>query len=548
MLRNTAIGALLSFLLLFSACSSVPDHASLIPKNAIMVAGIHTTSIGKKIAWDAIMGSKLIEKLKENNKDQGGMIDDLQKAGIKGLTTFYVYMQPDTRFANGNRITALIPLDDANLWTAYVKKVFPQAKVNQTGNYQEALLANGLYAGWSKDMLIVINPLSGADADSTGAVMAPAIDDAQLTAEMATAFKVPEENSLVRNKRFTELEKGSHDITLWINYDALIERSMSGKEMQNMMGGFSLSNNLWKDVSFAGGFDFNEGKIAGQMKCYMSEAMQKIGEDLGKTAIDKQILENLPSQGRSLLFAWHIAPAGLKGTLEKMGVLGILNLSLTAQGMNVDYILDAFSGDVALSMNEFKVDKTTIAVPDSLRVADSVAPALKPDFAYVFAMKINKVENLKKLLQMAVAQKGIRAEGNNRYIVMNSPSITLIHNEKYLVVANKAENATGFINGSFKSGQGSPSVKAVSGNPFGLYIHIDSTLKGVDETMLPGQQNAAMLAESKNLIRNVALKGGQFKDMAFEYDMSIDFVNKDENSLLQIIDFANRMNDISAHN
>jgi Domain of unknown function (DUF4836) len=547
MLRNTAIGALLSFLLLFSACSSVPDHASLIPKDAIMVAGIHTTSIGKKIAWDAIMGSKLIEKLKENNKDQGGMIDDLQKAGIKGLTTFYVYMQPDARFANGNRITALVPLDDANLWTAYVKKVFPQAKVSQTGNYHEALLANGLYAGWSKDMLIVINPLSGAEADSTGAVMAPAIDDAQLAAEMATAFKVSEENSLVRNKRFTELEKGSHDITLWINYDALIERSMTGKEMQNMMGGFSLSNNLWKDVSFAGGFDFNEGKIAGQMKCYMSEAMQKIGEDLGKTAIDKQILENLPSQDRSLLFAWHIAPAGLKGTLEKMGVLGILNLSLTAQGMNVDYILDAFSGDVALSMNEFKVDKTTIAVPDSLRVTDSIAPALKPEFAYVFAMKINKVENLKKLLQMAVAQKGIRAEGNNRYVAANAPDLILMHNDKYLVVANKAENATGFINGSFKSGQGSPSVKAVSGNPFGLYIHIDSTLKGVDETMLPGQQNAAMLAESKNLIRNVALKGGQFKDMAFEYDMSIDFVNKDENSLLQIIDFANRMNDISAN-
>lgn len=554
MLRHSAIAALFSVLIFFSACNSVPDHARLIPKDAVMVAGIHTTSIGKKIAWDAIMGSKLVEKMKEQNTEKGGMIDDLQKAGIKGLTTFYVYMQPDTRFATGNRITALIPLEDANLWATFVKKVFPQAVVKQGGEYQEALLADGMYAGWNKEMLIIINTSSAPGeipaADSANPAPAPVVDDVQLAAEMSNAFKLTEANSLVRNKRFAELEKNGHDITLWINYDALIERNITSKGVQNMMGGFSLSNNLWKDAAFTGGFDFNEGQIKGEMRCYMSEELAKVGADLGKTDIDKQMIDNLPSQNRSLLFAWHIAPAGLKGLLEKMGVLGIMNLALTGQGMNFDYVLDAFAGDIALSLNDFSVQKAAVPAADSAHTADTGASrtgyqALKPEFSYVFTMKLNKIENFKKLLQLAIAQRTIRAEGNNRYVVLNSPLLTFVHNDKYLVISDNADNAMGVINGSYKKGGESPSSKAVSGNPFGLFIHIDSTMGGLDGNIINGQQGAEMLAESKNLISSIDLKGGQFNNSAFYYNMNIDFVNKKENSLLQIIDFTNRMNNLT---
>ena len=43
----------------------VPDHAKLIPGDAAVVAGINTGEIGKKIAWNAILGSKLFDEMKQ---------------------------------------------------------------------------------------------------------------------------------------------------------------------------------------------------------------------------------------------------------------------------------------------------------------------------------------------------------------------------------------------------------------------------------------------------------------------------------------------------
>src|ERR1017187_996193 len=111
---------------LFTACNRMPDHARYIPKDAVAVAGINLKSLGKKIAWNVITGSKLFKEMQKRipEKNAKDAVSGIEKAGIDAMNTFYVYVKTDTRFKGGNRITGLVPLSDASLWEAYVKQTF----------------------------------------------------------------------------------------------------------------------------------------------------------------------------------------------------------------------------------------------------------------------------------------------------------------------------------------------------------------------------------------------------------------------------------------
>src|SRR5262245_25510078 len=121
-------------LVAFSACHSVPDHAKYIPKDALMVVGLNTKSLGKKVAWQALMGSKLFKELQAHMPDKQAM-NKLEEAGIDGMNTFYVYVKNDKRFSA--KITALIPLSDAGKWEAYVKSTFPEATIHEQAGRKE---------------------------------------------------------------------------------------------------------------------------------------------------------------------------------------------------------------------------------------------------------------------------------------------------------------------------------------------------------------------------------------------------------------------------
>jgi hypothetical protein len=345
---------LLSSIFLLTACNSLPNHAKLIPADAIVVAGIHTGEIGKKIAWNAILGSKLFEEMKKKQSAKGEMGIDPQQMGIELMGSSYVYIKADKRFSNGNRVTALIPLESVDKWETYVKRTFPSAAIAEKNDHKEAALAEGMYVGWNKELLIIMNTLANEPSitwesntgDTTLQITTPVkIDTALLVTEMNNAFHVNESNAITENKNFSSFEKKGHDITLWINYDILM--SQYGNSGMGGAMGFSLSNKLWKDAVLTAGFDFEKGKIAGDFHYYMSNEMKEIGKDMSEKNIDKEMFDRLPKTNLDMIMGWHLSPRGLKSSLEKMGVLGFINLALSGQELSADYILEAFTGDMA---------------------------------------------------------------------------------------------------------------------------------------------------------------------------------------------------------
>ena len=535
-------------MVLFSACNRMPDHARYIPKDAVAVAGINLKGLGKKIAWNMITGSKLFKEMQKRipEKNAKDAVSGIEKAGIDAMNTFYVYVKTDTRFKGGNRITGLVPLSDASQWETYVKQTFPQVDIKQHGERKEASLGSNMYVGWSKNLLIIINVMpTTADyfdpgADGSEQQAKPALDIVAISAEMDNAFNVTKENSIVGNKRFADLEMAGHDLTFWLNYDQLMSQYMSGNVAEKM--GVSFSNTLWKDAGFAAGFDFVKGKITGDMRYYLSPEMKDIGTELGAANTDKDILDRLPNQNMDLLMAIHVSPKGIKSIMEKMGILGLVNIGLGAEGLNADNVLDAFTGDMAIVMNDFSLH--TENVRDSFMGQVVVHQNQKPSLSMSYVIKINKKEEFQKLLKLA-KETGLPAMDNGFvYPIDDKDSIYIVINDQYLVVSNKYANATGFLKGNFKSQKMPEAIASqVSGHPVALYVDIQQLFKNIDASISHSPHDSAMIMESKKLLNNMSLAGGAFKDNAFEYHLDINFTNIDENSIIQLLDYGMKMSD-----
>ena len=557
-------------IILLGSCNSVPDNVRFIPQNAVVAIGIHTNEIGKKIAWNAITGSKLLEELKKRKLADNNTSIDPEAIGIELNSVSYIYMKSDKRFSNGNRVTALIPLEDVDKWEAYIKKAFPNVTVKAKGQRKEAMLANGMYTGWNKDLLIIMNTIQvpqdysvaqymnnidGDDSDTTIIVadtltlqQPPAIDETQLQAEMDNAFSIKKENSLAENKRFTKLETAGHDITVWVNYDEVMS-SYSAQGMSGMMG-INISNALWKDAAFAAGFDFEKGKITGDMFYYSPEEMNEVAKEMGKEAASKEMIAMLPLQQPDMAFTWHLSPKGLKGTLDKMGLLGFVNLALSQQDLSADYIFDAVTGDMAFVVNDFSVKKDSTAIATYYNTAtgtDSVTAqkGYKPDAHFLYVLKIGKKENFNKLLQLAVVNKALRSTGTNTYALAASQTpITLITNDKYLVCGNDAAQAQAFLQEANKKEKKDENISSTLNHPVGMYINIERMLNSFNPSDMHSAKDSMMFVQTKNLLRKVTMYGGEFNNGSFRYNMSADFMNKNENSLLQMIDFAVRMSEL----
>ena len=538
---------ILSAVVLFSACSKVPDNAKYIPKDAVAVAGINLRSLGKKIAWNMITGSKLFKEMQKRmpEKNAKDAISGIEKAGLDVANTFYVYVKTDTRFKGGNRVTGLIPLSDAGQWETYVKQVFPQVIITQHGDRKEASLGVDLYVAWNKTLLVMTNTMathSDDDAMESAPQSAPAGKDmtADISAEMDKTFGLAKEGSIVNNVRFVTLEAEGHDLTFWLNYGLLLTQ-YSG-DVAEKMGGVTLSNSLWKDAAFTSGFDFIKGKITGDMRYYLPEEMNEVGKEFGAVNIDKDMLDRLPGQNMDMLIALHLAPKGVKALLEKTGLLGLANVGLSTQGMTADNILDAVTGDMAIVMNDFSL--TTETVIDSFMGQLVPHKNQKPAINMTYVIKINNKDNFKKLMDLA-GQNGLQKTSNGYVMpISDKDSVYLMVSDKYAVVSNKRSYATGFLEGNLKDHK-MPETAAsqIYGHPMSMYFDIQQFFKSIDPGAGNTVQDSVMISESRKLISNVAINGGQFKNSAYEFHLDVNFNNTEENSIIQLIDFGMRMND-----
>jgi|GEM_PF-559226 len=542
--------AFLAIAFLLSACHSVPDHARYLPKDATVVVGVNTNVLNKKIAWSAITGSKLIDEL-EKGSEMGAArekMEDLKNAGISYSSTLYYYFKTDNRYPSNSKMGLVLPLSSESKWEAYLKKNFPAATIASQKDFKTAMLDDKALAGWNKDVLVIQNPLrqrtseqvalAAPEGDTTGTEYETiegwgAVDEPATLAEIQNTFSLKKENSLVKDDHFSRLAKEDNDISVFVNYSNLMDAvSAAGMGM-----GTGMAQSLWQNAALTAGINFKDGLIASDMHFFPSQSMEEVTEKMSGTNVDKDLVNRLPGNNLNMVMAYHLSTDGLRAMMDKMGLLGMMNLGLSAQGLNVDEILNAFTGDLAFTVNNFRMEEQTVTV-DSFLLSYMDTADLKhwePSMDFLFAMKIKNKASIDKLLALA-KQQGLQDMGNGHYQMGNMPGGGhLLLNNDYLAAGNNLAQLQAFINNKTATGLQQPASGIVTGHPLGYFIDAQSMLQQVPLHTAGGGTDSALLAESQKLFKTVTVTGGDFKKQSLNYHMEVNLMDKSENALLQVL-------------
>lgn len=537
------------------SCNSIPDHAHYIPKDATMVLGINLRSLGKKIAWELLTGSKIFKSIEKKvpsspDKKNNDALSGLDKSGIDVFNTFYIYLKTDKRYVTGNKIIGLVPLADAAKWDEYVKKAFPKAEIKEHNGRKETGFGS-IYMGWNKSLLIITNVIGNPEdymsmlKDNNAGSVQSTTETAALSAELDRAFNITKENSLLENKKFDSLEKAGHDIAIWLNYEAVMN-DYGNQNMAQMTGGVSVSGNIWKDAALAMGFDFEKGKITGDMEYFIPEKLKGIGVEFGATNADKDMILRMPKDNMDIMIATHSSPKALRSMIDTMGMTGLANSTLTGQGLDLDGILDAFTGDIAFDMNALEVrgNKKNEFTGDA---------GPKISFNMNFAIKINKKENFNKLYELGksvlgagtifepIGENGIAIPLNNGA----KDTIYYMMNDQYAILSNKYQNVTGFLNGTFTNKQPDENISSkIIGYPWTMYFDVQQLCKNIDPSAISNSSSDSLkIEECKKLLKSISFYGGAYKNNAMAYHMDISFMDTVGNSLLTLMDLTMKMQD-----
>ncbi len=522
--------------ILFAACNRVPDNTRYIPADATAVVGVNLKSLGRKIAWNLITGSRLYKEMQKQMSAQGSAdaIKGIENAGIDVANTFYAYTRSDTRFEGGNLRVALLPLADVQQWEQYVARIFPDARVVVRNGYKEANLGPDMYVGWDNELLIIVNGWV-VDEDGDGS-------DALLQAEMSRAFMVPSGSNIATNARFDALARAGHDFSFWLNYGNLLTDIAGESEME--FNGVSVSSASWRDAVITLGLDFRKGKISGDVAYYLPAQVEEATRDFGLVTVDKDLLDRMPKQKLDMLLAMHISPAGVKKLMETAGLFGPLNVGLTTQGLDVDYVLDAFTGDMVIAMNNFSLGAETHQEKFMGQIVDYKQQKASMNMTY--AVKVNNYENFSHILEMTAGSRMMKSPDGYVLPLTWSDSLHLTLTKQYAAMSNMRSYAAGIPAGDYKNTRFNAGISdKIYGSPFSLYFDIRQMLGMVDPAVSNSPRDSAIISESKKLLESAAIYGGNYIDNAYKFSIEVNFLDKDENSILELIDFGMRINQLS---
>jgi hypothetical protein len=168
----------------------------------------------------------------------------------------------------------------------------------------------------------------------------------------------------------------------------------------------------------------------------------------------------------------------------------------------------------------------------------------EPEADYLFVMKVGKREKFDKLIAWGVKMEALNAGGTGVYHIGGSggDGTTLMIDKDLAVVARNATQARAYLDKKLAGGK-LPDVahEAVTGHPMGFYVDVQTLLGNLGAAAFDKPKDAAMVAEIKKTFANFTTHSTGFAGDAFHYKMAMNMTNKDENSLVQLLDFASRM-------
>jgi hypothetical protein len=511
-IRNCFFLALICFG--FTACQQHPSGTRYIPKDALGIFCLNIDNISSKVTWSVLADSRIFNGMSHDSSF------DIEATGVDPHASIYAFGLPDSRLKSGFKFLTVFPLKDEKKFSEYLKKTFPSAKQEASGQLQWAVISPNNCIAWNKKTAISAyasrNIAVSDHPDTPGSL-------SFLKETIKESFALPKAQSIAANKLYAALTREDHDFSFWFNLEAF-SKAMPQEDMETANAILSSQKKLLKNTFIDGGIDFKKGRVEAEGKFYHNPSGTAVAKAFLPEHYDDDMLRKIPGNKLDLMLHLQMNPKGMATFLDTIGVLPITKMALKENGLSPDSVLNLFSGNFLLTVVDFNF-KNFISNFNSFLEDDQPVPFAQAALTF----KIKEPGSFQKLLDMAVQQHLITQLGDHLYHARN---YYLSWKDDYVVVSPFRETAQILLaDSTSKDWHIPPDIK---NNPFGLYLNVQNIVNAFSDEMKQGGKDSMAL----HLIDNIQVYGGKIKDNYSAFHATIYFQNKEENSLLQLINLG----------
>ncbi|MFL5787802.1 MAG: DUF4836 family protein, partial [Flavisolibacter sp.] len=327
-------------------------------------------------------------------------------------------------------------------------------------------------------------------------------------------FALSTSNSIESNDHFKSMIKESGDMHLWVNSEQY-NNSMAGGMMSMMK-----MSELFKGNVVTGSLSFDDGKISMKWNQYYGPEMKAILDKYQYKPVSEDMINRIPSQNVIAVAAGNFPPDLFKEIFKAAGIDGMVNGFMGKFNYSLDDLVSAMKGQMVFALSDLNMNR-----PDS---ASSQMHSI-PNMKLFLALSVNNKASFDKLL--SIAKDNIRDPSvwsKINYQVTND----------WFVIGNNQDAVDGFIKGGNNH---LPFASTISGHPFGGYLDLQRLLKSF-QPKVSDSSSKAMLDASVAMWQDIVATGGDYKNGVATYNMEVNLVNKSTNSLKQLNQYAELMN------
>ncbi|MGA1583383.1 MAG: DUF4836 family protein [Saprospiraceae bacterium] len=326
----------LILVLLFASCSSklkdTDTALKYIPSDAISATSIHLETLLEKMDFEGMKQMSFfkdaLEEVSKTDPELAGFLADPWSMGIALDKPIYVIQQVNTKNPSEVFMAVMATVHDA---AAVNKMMSLMEGERKNGSGFEYVEIDESLAAWNEELVVF-----GSGTESM---------DLQKYAEQL--FQTTPEESLMSRSDIQPFSNSTHDISTMLTLDAIpdisdaaLALSLSGISPESLKGGHAF-----------GYLDFGNGAIDGRATWDFDREFSKHFAPFFKDKPKKNLLGLLPVEGLAMEMSGALSPEGIHLFLsERPQYKSMTNYTLQSAGLQVDDVLEALGGDLAVGV------------------------------------------------------------------------------------------------------------------------------------------------------------------------------------------------------
>ncbi len=543
-----------------------------ISKDAVVVMKVDPQRIAQKVNFEDIKKMDFFESMLDGitgdmDKETGsvitGALKSPEKYGMNLNVPYYVTFESDQK---NSKVSFLMNLSSSGQFEKLLKGQMAEIESAKfvEDNAVKSWQVEGGAISWKGNVAQIIG--INVERDSVEHATDDAFHAAKksyLKAALASGYDAKISQSILSHANYKQSAAYPHDINLWMDYGYVSSLS-SNEGMESLammgMGGYAEKMaGLNKDSYWLMGTDFKNGKMDIDSKMYMGKEMAKIYQKSTERVFNKRMARYIPKENLMGFFSMGLNIEGMIAAFKELfdpkneSMPFMEGMAVGAlQGMGVDMtaneVYQLFPGDMIMAVTGMEkfTGKTMVTDYDEnfnpIEIEKEVTQELP---LFTMMMSYTDEENLKQILDLAKNMLGFeQGNGFMSTTIPNMPMKMYMAHEKGVFFVSNDENLIkkkrkkGFSRGKRMS---KAQCKMLLEKASVFFWDVPKTVdvvKGMDMPM-PGMDG--LLRTTKETFSNFTMTMDKVTGNVMDSKMSLNFEDKNKNSLTQFFNFVNEM-------